>query len=70
MEQRDRIQILRLRLNGIRERTKERFVKCECGGIFGGIFSSCCDNPDCILYDAFEMGRCGICTAVRRECCC
>ncbi len=39
-------------------------------GQYGGIFMRSCDNPECKAYDAFYIGRCGICGAVRRKCCC
>lgn len=39
-------------------------------GTFTGTFLYSCDNPQCVLYDDFVMSRCGICGAVRRDCCC
>lgn len=39
-------------------------------GTYGGIFEKCCDNPKCQLYNSFNMSRCFICHAVRRDCCC
>lgn len=50
----------------------DNYATCPiCGkGNYGGIFMKSCDNPNCRAYDSFAMGRCGICRAVRRECCC
>jgi len=51
-----------------------QYVTCDvCKiGKFGAIViqQPCCDNPKCQLYDSFYMAKCGICRAVRRECCC
>jgi hypothetical protein len=52
---------------------RDGFPRCkECGvGYYGCVMTySSCDNPQCKLYKAFNMAKCGICGQERRRCCC
>lgn len=48
------------------------FYRCPwCGtGLYGGIFYTSCDNPQCKKYDSFAMRKCRICGMQIRYCSC